>query len=271
MLLRCRSPFLPYPSSHPCVQALIDEGSDPLATDAQGNSMFTLLAKSGHIWCLNSMYHLICNIHGTQVALELMSTLDNEAHSALDWAADYGDVNVLEFFIRKGLNPLRVDGLNRTALYWAVKSNRLEVIRFLLKVGCNPMQKDFKDQTPMTLAVKNDHQEAHAMMKAFTYLKAFDYLNPITPKLYSESNGLKQSHAIYLHNTSSLFMACSYGVIFFVFWVLTAVIPWYVWCVLFGATIYAYRLPAVQEPTKDGKYKRFVIGFNVSPRPYACL
>ncbi len=40
-------------------RALIEGGSDPLATDTLGNSIFTKLAKSGHIWCLNFMYHSI--------------------------------------------------------------------------------------------------------------------------------------------------------------------------------------------------------------------
>ena len=61
------------------------------------------------------------NIHGAQVALELMSAPDNDGHTPLEWAADAGDVNVMEFFIRKGLSPYRRDATNRTALFWAVK------------------------------------------------------------------------------------------------------------------------------------------------------
>lgn len=40
-------------------QSLIDEGSDPLVTDYQGSSVFSKLAKEGHIWCLNFMFNTI--------------------------------------------------------------------------------------------------------------------------------------------------------------------------------------------------------------------
>ena len=50
-----------------------------------------------------------------------MSLVDNEAHTPLEWAADTGDVNTMEFFMRKGLSPYRRDPMDRTALFWAVK------------------------------------------------------------------------------------------------------------------------------------------------------
>jgi ankyrin repeat protein len=56
-----------------------------------------------------------------------MSAPDNEAHTPLEWAADAGDVNVMEFFMRKGLSPFRQDSANRTALFWAVKVSSVSV------------------------------------------------------------------------------------------------------------------------------------------------
>ena len=35
-----------------------------------------------------------------------MACVDNEGHSPLDWAADIGDVNLIEYLIRKGTQPL---------------------------------------------------------------------------------------------------------------------------------------------------------------------
>jgi len=61
------------------------------------------------------------NRHGSQIALELLSSPDNEGHTPLEWAADAGDVNIMEFIMRKGLSPYRRDPMNRTALFWAVK------------------------------------------------------------------------------------------------------------------------------------------------------
>jgi ankyrin repeat protein len=50
-----------------------------------------------------------------------MAAPDSEGHTPLEWAADSGDVNITEFFMRKGMSPFRRDAMNRTALFWAVK------------------------------------------------------------------------------------------------------------------------------------------------------
>eukprot|EP01039_Chlorochromonas_danica_P001485 gene1485-1618_t len=220
-------------------KALIDEGSDPLATDSQGNSIFTLLAKSGKIWCLNSMYHCICNMHGTQVALELMCTLDNEAHSALDWAADYGDVNVVEFFVRKGLNPFRADGMNRTALYWAVKSNRIDAARFLMMCGCDPLQKDLKDQTPLVLAKKLGFIELYRVLRG----GRSRYRREIP------ENIVTSIHCIDPSSTPKLYS------------LITAFVPFYAWMALMAAFIYYYRLRVHVEisPIKLTRWQSFLL------------
>ena len=49
--------FLPY--SNTLSQALIDEGADLLVSDGQGNNVFTILAKNGHLWTINYVYQLI--------------------------------------------------------------------------------------------------------------------------------------------------------------------------------------------------------------------
>ena len=63
------------------------------------------------------------------MTLDLLSCLDSEGHSALDWAADAGDVNLLEFLIKAGLNPYRVDSCNRGPLFWAVKNGKYALIQ----------------------------------------------------------------------------------------------------------------------------------------------
>jgi hypothetical protein len=41
------------------VQALLDEGADPLVIDGAGNNVFTVLAKRGHLWTLNYVYQMM--------------------------------------------------------------------------------------------------------------------------------------------------------------------------------------------------------------------
>lgn len=53
-LLRCMST-----GNIPVAKVLIEEGSDCLATDNSGGSIFTRLARAGHLWCLNFMFNTI--------------------------------------------------------------------------------------------------------------------------------------------------------------------------------------------------------------------
>lgn len=53
-LLRCMST-----GNIPVAKVLIEEGSDCLATDNNGGSIFTRLARAGHLWCLNFMFNSI--------------------------------------------------------------------------------------------------------------------------------------------------------------------------------------------------------------------
>jgi len=141
------------------IKTLMDEGADMLTFDNQGNNLFTALAKNGHLWTLNFVYQLVCNRHGAQVALELMSQPDHEGHTPLEWAADSGDVNIMEFFMRKGLSPYRRDPMNRTALFWAVKSGRVAAARFLVKCGCDVDLIDTTGQSPLKIARESRHTD----------------------------------------------------------------------------------------------------------------
>lgn len=205
-----------------------------------------------------------------------MCTLDNEAHSALDWAADYGDVNVLEFFVRKGLNPFRVDGMGRTALYWAVKSNRYEAARFLMMCGCDPRQKDYKEQTPLQLAQRNGFREVYRLLKngpgtlhkelPDTIINSIHCIDPAsTPKLYQLIHSEKRSHAVYLHRNSSVAYALAYACFFATIIFLTAFIPFYVWIAMCMLIVYIYRRPILPEPDpKVPHYRSLSVWLNVS-------
>lgn len=171
-----------------------------------------------------------------------MSSVDNDAHSPLDWAADAGDVNIIEFFIRKGLNPYRADAFNRTALYWAVKSNRVEAARFLVLCGCDPLQLDVTLESPMSVAKAN---------KNSALIEALSLQSPHTLKSNASTNELPsniaalgcqgRSNAIYQHNRSRLGLTILFCSVFIFFWVLTVFLPFYAWAVFFVGCAYVYR------------------------------
>lgn len=184
-----------------------------------------------------------------------MSNLDNEAHNPLDWAADSGDVNVMEFFIRKGLSPFRVDALNRTPLYWAVKNGRVAAARYLVKCGCDPYQLDSVGSSPMKIALESGNT---VLVEALKLFKASNAVDPHTvelansaasptldstssPALYTLVGQYKKSHAIYLKDRSRVSIALIFGTIVFLCWALAVVVPFYGWAAIMLVALACYR------------------------------
>ena len=142
-----------YTGKIPIIKALLDEGSDPFKTDKFGSTMFHILAKTANLWCLNFVYFQLTAKHGLLKTLDALSKLDYDGHSCLDWAASSGSVNIIEFLIRKGMNPLRVNrSSNRGPLFWAVSNGHVHAARFLANAGCNPFLPDPRGTTPASIA-----------------------------------------------------------------------------------------------------------------------
>jgi Ankyrin repeats (3 copies) len=96
---------------------------------------------------------------GYEYASQLLVASDVSDNNALDWAADAGEVNIIEYLIRRNINPLRTNYNGRTALHIAAKYNRLEAARFLVKCGCDPFQLSRDSESPMSIAVASNNRE----------------------------------------------------------------------------------------------------------------
>lgn len=102
---------------------------------------------------------------------------DNEKHGVLDWAADAGDVNMVEYLLRKGVSPHDYDDKNRGPLFWAAKSRRAKVCRLLyLACGCDPHAVDSDTGTsPYSIAKASGDER---LMTAFSEKSSFfDQIN----------------------------------------------------------------------------------------------
>ena len=53
-----------------------------------------------------------------------------------------GDLNSVEFLIRKGLSPFRALKDGQTLLHIALSRHRIDIALFLLDIGCDPYCKD---------------------------------------------------------------------------------------------------------------------------------
>lgn len=83
---------------------------------------------------------------------ELLLDCDNDGHSALDWAADIGSLNIVEYLIRRGLSPYHLDCNRRGPLYWATIRGHSEIISYFVRIGCDPYILDIQGISPFLLA-----------------------------------------------------------------------------------------------------------------------
>jgi ankyrin repeat protein len=82
----------------------------------------------------------------------MLHAVDKDGNGLIGYAADAGDVNVMEYLIRKGLDPLRPHAeTGLSPLHVAVAHHRLELARFLLSCGASPHAPDAKGQTVLQL------------------------------------------------------------------------------------------------------------------------
>lgn len=206
--------------------------------------------------------------YGVYVAQEVLHSLDVEGHSALDWASDAGDVNVMEFFIRRGISPMRTDPSQRSSLFWAVKAGNVSAARYLVLCGCDPAEVDANGQSPMDVATSCNNAELVAALKVAPSSRGYcgdkapsasaaggadsavrqtavarsDEEAPGSPVLFVTSSGNKKvSHAIHNQCKSRLWVALLYGFIVLALWVAAVSIPFYEWILIIAVASYVFR------------------------------
>lgn len=72
---------------------------------------------------------------------------------------------MIEYLIRKKLDPTRLDVEGRSALHIAVKSGKVEAVRFMVKCGCDPYQADKEKTSPIDIAIDMQNRELLAVLK----------------------------------------------------------------------------------------------------------
>ncbi|KAK1145668.1 hypothetical protein N8T08_003904 [Aspergillus melleus] len=190
---------------------LINHGGDPHIPDGEGHTGFWWFLKVRHDLCIRSPSTSIQPRQGGTVNPFLLPLLiwslpspdrkDQSGRSWLSWAAEYGDEQVLEYFIERG-GPVDFnvcDGnkvLSRTPLIWALerkntgvidllKSHDLVSLHFLvegissikeehtlglvmtlLQANYNPNQTDKNNRTPLHIAcLKRDLRLVSALIE----------------------------------------------------------------------------------------------------------
>jgi ankyrin repeat protein len=128
------------------LQKLIDRGNSPDASDADGNTLLMLAARSGH---LKVVEYLVAQ----KASVNRKSKVGDTALMA---AALKGEIPVARFLVEKGgiLNP---EGW--TPLHYAAFEGRTAMVKFLLDLGADKNAIAPNDYTALMLAVRGAHEE----------------------------------------------------------------------------------------------------------------
>jgi len=81
-----------------------------------------------------------------------VDTRDGNGRTALSWAAQHGNVDMMRLLLANGADIALADKGGRTPLMWAAIVNRKEAAAFLLRQGADPTATDDEGRTAAELA-----------------------------------------------------------------------------------------------------------------------
>jgi ankyrin repeat protein len=133
------------------LQKLLDRGTSPDTSDADGNTLLMMAARGGH---LNAAEFLVSR----KASVNKQSAVGDTALMA---ASLKGQLPVVRFLLENGaiLNPP-----NWTPLHYAAFEGRTAVVRFLLEKGANKDAVAPNEYTALMLAVRGSHEETARMI-----------------------------------------------------------------------------------------------------------
>lgn len=120
-----------------------------------------------------------------------------------------GDVNVIEYLLRRGCTVNALDNDGRGPLHWAVLNNRQHAVRFLIQNGCNALQVDNHGASPMSIARLSGN---------IFLIRAVSTSPPHYRSIFYDIQ----------QNYPAVLMTFVYGIFIFFLWVVVLVVPYYI-------------------------------------------
>lgn len=173
---------------------------------------------------------------GVDATLSLLNAVDIEGSSALHYAAQGGDVNCIEYFIRRGLDVYATNKQQHTTLHVAVKFYRVDAARYLICLGCDAHAVDTDGNSPYSMQLPTQDVAMKQALRHKSYGKIrFDAMGmPILSHNH-------RSFAIYRLAPTRLRFTLAYAIVVFAIWCLMICVPFWVYLPVLAGTGYAYK------------------------------
>jgi ankyrin repeat protein len=137
--------------SEPAVTALLRAGSNPNASDANGDTpLFMFVASARGLGCKQEVLSALLKA-GAQP-----TQADRHGLSALERAVQLRDGATVATLLAAGAEPNHAEPQERrTALHWAAVGGNADIVRMLLRAGARPDALDSQGRTPAQWANGN--------------------------------------------------------------------------------------------------------------------
>jgi len=131
------------------VRELLEEGIDPNARDAHGETPLHKAASEGHVHVARLLLE-----HGANP-----NARDEVGWTPLHWAAYKGHVDVVKLLLKHGADPNAQSNSGETPLHIAAYNGHVEVVKLLLEYKADPNAKDKDGDAPLHAAARRGHVE----------------------------------------------------------------------------------------------------------------
>jgi ankyrin repeat protein len=131
----------------PTVQNLVERGTSPDTSDAEGSTLLMLAARGGHTPVVSYLISRKASVNGR----------NKFGDTALMAAAMGGHVETAKVLIANGAE---LNGSGWTPLHYAAFEGRAPMVKFLLEAGADKNAVAPNEFTPLMLAVRNGQEEA---------------------------------------------------------------------------------------------------------------
>ncbi len=159
------------------VNLMLQNGADPLLTDAQGYNIMHLATFDGNVFLLILLLHQNIPVDSS----------DPQGHTSLMWAAYKGYPACVDLFLRWGANVYATDELGFTALHWALVKGSQACVQKLIEYGSDRFAETTEGKTPATVATEMN--STRAWRRA---LADCGYREDATPRSYLGASSIRK-------------------------------------------------------------------------------